>query len=61
MGKICKICGKSRFMFSWEDICYTCKQKKDLAEMQQKIKKIKKVTLIHSQIAISFVHIVVMR
>lgn len=39
MGKICKICGKSRFMFSWEDICYTCKQKKDLAEMQQKIKK----------------------
>lgn len=58
MGKICKICGKSRFMFSWEDICYTCKQKKDLAEMQQKIKK---VTLIHSQIAISFARIVVMR
>lgn len=60
MGNICKICGKSRFMFSWEDICYTCKQKKDLAEMQQKI-KIKKVTLIHSQIAISFARIVVMR
>ena len=38
MEKICKICGKSRFMFSWEDICYTCKQKKDLAEIQQKIK-----------------------
>ena len=38
MEKICKICGKSRFMFSWEDIFYTCKQKKDLAEIQQKIK-----------------------
>lgn len=60
MEKICKICGKSRFMFSWEDICYTCKQKKDLAEIQQRIKIIKKM-LIRFLVIILFVHIVVMR
>ncbi len=38
MEKICKICGKSRFMFSWEDICCTCKQKEDIAKIQRQIK-----------------------
>lgn len=38
MKKICKICGKSRCMFPWEDICYTCRPKKDLTEIQQRIK-----------------------
>lgn len=38
MEKICKICGKPRSMFSWEDICYTCKQRKDLIEIQRQIK-----------------------
>lgn len=38
MEKICKICGKSRFMFSWEDICCTCKRKEDIAKIQRRIK-----------------------
>nr|DAV58121.1 MAG TPA: zinc-ribbon domain protein [Caudoviricetes sp.] len=38
MEKICKICGKPRFMLSWEDTCYTCKQKQHLTAIQQMIK-----------------------
>ena len=38
MKKICKICGEPRFMLSWEDTCYTCKQKQHLTAIQQMIK-----------------------
>lgn len=37
MKKICKVCGKERYMMSWEDTCYTCCCEQHLSEIKQNI------------------------
>lgn len=38
MKKICRICGKEKEMFSWEDICYACKMEEHLKRQQKAIR-----------------------
>ena len=37
MKKACKICGKEKVMFSWEDTCYSCQKEQELKRIQEKI------------------------
>ena len=38
MNKLCKICGKIKNMFSWEDTCYSCQKQQELKRIQEEIK-----------------------
>ena len=37
MKKACKICGKEKVMFSWEDTCYSCQKEQELKRIQEEI------------------------
>lgn len=38
MKKTCKICGKEKNLYSWEDTCYSCQKEQDLKRAQEQIK-----------------------
>lgn len=37
MEKICKVCGETRHMMSWEDTCYTCMKRQYLDDLKEEI------------------------
>lgn len=37
MRRTCKICGKVKEMFSWENTCYSCQKEQELKRIQEKI------------------------